>query len=50
MSYVVSWLSSTLKTASEFKTLFPKAKVPSIAWAPNNKEIALLGRKGEKLH
>jgi len=36
--------------ASELRPYSQKAKVTSIAWAPNNKEIAFLEEKGEKLH
>jgi dipeptidyl aminopeptidase/acylaminoacyl peptidase len=36
--------------ASELRPYTGKAKVTSIAWAPNNKEIAFLEEKGEKLH
>lgn len=36
--------------ASAIKPYSQKAKLTSMAWAPNNKEIAFLEEKGEKLH
>lgn len=36
--------------ASELRPYTGKSKITSIAWAPNNNEIAFLEQKGEKLH
>jgi dipeptidyl aminopeptidase/acylaminoacyl peptidase len=36
--------------ASELRPYTGKAKITSLAWAPNNNEIAFLEQKGEKLH
>jgi dipeptidyl aminopeptidase/acylaminoacyl peptidase len=48
--YAGELLIITTEDASELRPYAGKAKVTSIAWAPNNKEIAFLEQKGGKLH